>query len=242
MRKDKRKNNEPRKLKIKKNYLKFADGSCSIEIGATKVVCSASIEDRVPLFLRNTNSGWVTAEYGMLPGSTSNRIVRESSRGKVGGRTHEIQRLIGRSLRTVVDLEAFPGKTIWIDCDVIQADGGTRTASITGSFIALVEAFNKMKHQGILEEIPVKDYVAATSVGVVDGQPMLDLMYTEDFQAEVDMNVVMTGTGRFIEVQGTSEKEPFNRSQLNKMLSLASRGIELLIAEQKKIIGSVLKI
>lgn len=242
IRKDKRKNNELRKIKLRRNYLKFAEGSSLIELGGTKVICSASVEDKVPPFLRNTKSGWVTAEYGMLPRSAPERIVRESSRGKVGGRTHEIQRLIGRSLRSVVDLEAFAGRTIWIDCDVIQADGGTRTASITGSFIALVEAFDKMRTQGILDRIPVRDYVAATSVGVLQGEPILDLTYEEDSRAEVDMNVVITGSGRFVEIQATAEKHPFNRKRLSMLLTLAQKGIGLLIAEQKKIIGSILQL
>ncbi len=226
-----------RKVKITRGYMKFADGSCLIEVGNTKVICTGSIEEGVPQFLRGKGTGWITAEYGMLPRSTKSRIVRESARGKVGGRTHEIQRLIGRSLRSVVDLGRLGERTIWIDCDVIQADGGTRTASITGSFIALVDALICLKKEGLFEEIPVNDYVAAVSIGMLDGKPALDLDYEEDAQAEVDMNIVMTGSGKFIEVQGTAEGAPFDSKGLSGLIRLAKRGIKRLVTIQKRALG-----
>jgi ribonuclease PH len=220
------------------NYLLHAEGSVLIEVGRTRVICSASVEDRVPPFLRGSGKGWVTAEYGMLPRATSTRTTREASSGKVGGRTMEIQRLIGRSLRAVTKLDAVGERTVWIDCDVIQADGGTRTASITGAFVALVLALQKLREQGTLQKIPVTDYVAATSVGIVAGTAMLDLAYEEDSKAEVDMNVIMTGRGKFVEVQGTAEGEPFDRDQLDSLIALASRGIDQLIAIQRAIVGA----
>jgi ribonuclease PH len=231
---------ELRPTTITPNFLAHAEGSVLIEAGRTRVICTASVEDRVPPFLRGTGKGWVTAEYGMLPRATSTRTTREASQGKVGGRTMEIQRLIGRSMRSVVRLPELGERTIWIDCDVIQADGGTRTASITGAFVALVLAMQRMKEQDQLRSIPVNDYVAATSVGIVRGMPLLDLAYEEDSSADVDMNIVKTGDGRFIEVQGTAEAEPFDERALQGLLALADRGITQLIAKQREIIGPIL--
>jgi len=222
------------------NFLLHAEGSVLIEAGQTRVICAASVEDRVPPFLRGTGKGWVTAEYGMLPRATTTRTTREASQGKVGGRTMEIQRLIGRSMRTVVRLPDLGERTIWIDCDVIQADGGTRTASITGAFVALVLALNRMKRQELIKSIPIKDYVAATSVGIVGGMPLLDLAYEEDSKADVDMNIVKTGDGRFIEIQGTAEAEPFGSEALAGLLELANRGITTLIDKQREIVGPIL--
>lgn len=229
-----RKHNELRPIKITKNYIKYAEGSCLIEFGNTKVITTASVEPTVPPFLKGKGKGWVTAEYSMIPRSCKSRVPRESSKGKLGGRTHEIQRLIGRSMRTVVDTVKLGERTIWIDCDVIQADGGTRCASITGSFISLVLALAEMKKNGIIQTVPISDYVAAVSVGMVDGKPALDLDYEEDSTADVDMNIIMTGDGRFIEVQGTAEREPFSKSDMEKLVSLAQQGIEELISIQKK--------
>jgi ribonuclease PH len=214
-----------------------AEGSVLIEVGKTRVVCTASVEDRVPPFLRNTGKGWVTAEYGMLPRATSTRTQREASAGKVGGRTQEIQRLIGRSLRSVTRLPELGERTIWVDCDVIQADGGTRTASITGGFVALALALRKLRDTGILRSIPITDFVAATSVGVIDGTPMLDLAYEEDSRADVDMNIVKTGDGRFVEVQGTAEGPPFDRQALDSLMELADAGIRSLVDIQRSITG-----
>ncbi|HEB75832.1 MAG TPA: ribonuclease PH [Nitrospirae bacterium] len=233
MRKDGRRNDELRPVKVTRHFIKHAEGSVLIEVGQTRVICTASIEERVPPFLRDQGRGWLTAEYAMLPRSTSTRTTRESAAGRIGGRTHEIQRLIGRCLRAVVDLDALGERTVWIDCDVIQADGGTRTASITGAYIALVNAMRYAVRNGIIERNPVKDYLAAVSVGVVDGEPMLDLCYEEDFKAEVDMNIVMTGSGRYVEVQGTAEGEPFDRGTLDALLTLAEQGIKELIRIQK---------
>jgi ribonuclease PH len=216
-----------------KDYITTAEGSVLIEMGRTRVICTASIEDKVPQFLKDKGRGWVTAEYSLLPRSTSVRVVRESQRGKIGGRTHEIQRLIGRSLRSVVDMEALGERTVWIDCDVIEADGGTRTAAITGAFICLADAIKYALETGMIKESPLKECVAAISVGLVEGRPLLDLCYEEDYGAEVDMNVVMTGSGKFVEVQGTAETEPFERQRLDEMLGLASGGIEKLIEMQK---------
>jgi ribonuclease PH len=221
-----------RPVKITRNYLKHAEGSVLIQIGDTKVICSASVEERVPPFLRNTGKGWVTAEYSMLPRSTNTRTPRDKAGG--GGRTFEIQRLIGRSLRSVTDLSAFGEKTIWIDCDVIQADGGTRTASITGAYVALVDAFQKMVRNGEIEKIPVKDSVAAISVGKVDGEVLLDLNYEEDSKAEVDMNVVMTGSGKFVEIQGTAEGGVFTKKEMDELMIIAQDGIRVLTRIQKK--------
>ena len=230
-----------RPTRMTPSFTMHAEGSVLIEAGRTKVICTASVEDRVPQFLRNTGKGWVTAEYGMLPRATSTRTQREASAGKVGGRTQEIQRLIGRSLRSVTRLAELGERTIWIDCDVIQADGGTRTASITGGFVALVLALQKMRAAGQIKAIPVSDHVAATSVGVVERTPLLDLAYDEDSRAEVDMNVVKTGNGRFIEVQGTAEAMPFGRDALDRLLDLADLGIAQLVAKQKAIVGRLIK-
>ena len=226
-----------RPVTIIPGYLKHPDGSVLIEAGDTRVLCSAMVEEKVPSFLKGSGTGWVTAEYSLLPSSTETRTQREASRGRISGRTSEIQRLIGRSLRAVVDLEKLGERTIWIDCDVIQADGGTRTASVTGAFAALYLALNKLHQQGVLEQIPVIDFVGAISVGLVDGSLLLDLEYSEDYRADVDMNVVMTGSGNFIEIQGTAEGISFNKKELDEMLNLAGRGIEELIALQKQILG-----
>ena len=231
---------ELRPTTLTPHFLVHAEGSILIEVGRTRVICTASVEDRVPPFLRGSGKGWVTAEYGMLPRATNTRTTREAAQGKVGGRTMEIQRLIGRSMRSVVRMTELGERTIWIDCDVIQADGGTRTASITGAFVAMVLALDKMKQQDQLRSIPVNDYVAATSVGIVSGMPLLDLAYEEDSKADVDMNIVKTGDGRFIEVQGTAESDPFDRDALDGLLDLANRGITQLIAKQREIVGSIL--
>jgi ribonuclease PH len=241
MRSDNRPANQLRDTTITPDYLMHAEGSVLISAGHTKVICTASVEDRVPGFLRNTGKGWVTAEYGMLPRATSTRMQREASSGKVGGRTQEIQRLIGRSLRSVTNLPALGERTVWIDCDVIQADGGTRTASITGAFVALALALEKMRERDMIRTIPLSDYVAATSVGVVDGEPLLDLAYDDDSRADVDMNIVKTGDGRFIEVQGTAEAIPFGRDSLNTLLDLADLGIRHLIEKQRTIVGHLVK-
>jgi len=222
------------------NVLIHAEGSVMIEAGLTRVMCTASVEDRVPPFLRGSGKGWVTAEYGMLPRATSTRTQREATTGKVGGRTQEIQRLIGRSLRSVTVLKELGERTIWVDCDVIQADGGTRTASITGAFVALVLAMDRLKQQGALRNIPITDYVAATSVGIVKNTPLLDLAYEEDSAAEVDMNIVKTGGGKFIEIQGTAETEPFDRAALDALMALADKGIAELVAKQRELVGKIL--
>jgi ribonuclease PH len=229
-----------RTTRITPNYLLHAEGSVLIEVGRTKVICTASIEDRVPPFLRGQGKGWVTAEYGMLPRATTTRTQREATAGKVGGRTQEIQRLIGRSLRSVVEMEKLGERTVWIDCDVIQADGGTRTASITGGFVALALAIQRLRAQNALNSMPITDYVAATSVGIINGTPMLDLAYDEDSRAEVDMNVIKTGSGRFIEVQGTAEGKPFDRDALDGLIDLAGAGITALVGLQREIVGQVL--
>src|SRR6188474_2809667 len=226
---------------ITPNFLVHAEGSVLIEVGQTRVICAASLEDRVPPFLRGTGKGWITAEYGMLPRATSTRTQREASTGKVGGRTQEIQRLIGRSLRSVARLPELGERTIWVDCDVIQADGGTRTASITGGFVAMALAMKRMKDLALIKDIPISDYVAATSVGIVDGTALLDLAYEEDSKAEVDMNFVKTGDGRFIELQGTAEGQPFDRRALDALMELADHGIKELIAMQRAVVGDFLK-
>jgi ribonuclease PH len=225
-----------RKVTITRNYLKYAEGSCLIELGNTKLVCSASVEESVPPFLKGKGEGWVTAEYGMLPRSCNQRIPR----GKDSGRTYEIQRLIGRSLRAVTEMKYIGERTIWIDCDVIQGDGGTRTASITGRFIALVDALNRLKKGGIINKIPVKDFVAATSVGMLNGNLLLDLTYEEDSKADVDMNIVMTGKDEFIEIQGTAERKTFNKAQMDGLLALATKGIKDLIDTQRNLLKDVL--
>ena len=234
MRSDGRKPKQLRSIKITSSYLKTADGSVLIEMGDTKVICTAKLEDRVPPFLRNSGKGWITAEYGMLPGSSQARIGRESSRGKVGGRTHEIQRLIGRSLRAITDLTNLGERTVWIDCDVIQADGGTRTASITGAYVSLCQAIRSWQKRGIITQEPIKDSVAAVSIGIVDGKILLDLCYEEDSKADVDMNFVMTGSGKFVEVQGTAESAPFTKKQMDKMSETAEQGIKELLRAQKQ--------
>jgi len=232
--------NELRPVSITPDFTMHAEGSVLIEVGHTRVICTASIEEKVPPFLRNTGKGWVTAEYGMLPRATTTRSGREAAAGKVGGRTMEIQRLIGRSMRSVVALEHLGERTIWLDCDVIQADGGTRCASITGAFVALVVALGKLKQNDQLKTIPVIDYVAAISVGVVGGMPLLDLAYEEDSKADVDMNIVKTSDGRFIEIQGTAEAEPFGTDTLTGLLALADKGIADLIAKQRAIVQPIL--
>ena len=238
MRPDGRKNDEMRRVTITRNFIKNAEGSVLICFGDTKVICTATIEERVPPFLKDQKKGWITAEYGMLPRSTQTRVMRESVTGRIGGRTHEIQRLIGRALRSVVNLDLLGERTIWIDCDVIQADGGTRTAAITGSYISLADALNYALRSGMIERTPLRDYLAAVSVGIVNGEPRLDLSYAEDSIAEVDMNVVMTGNGKFVEVQGTAEGMPFDRAALDKLLELAQSGIRQLIELQKETLAA----
>lgn len=239
MRPDGRKLTQLRPLLITPSYLKTADGSVFIEMGDTKVICTAKLEERVPPFLRNSGKGWITAEYGMLPGSSQQRIGRESSRGRVGGRTHEIQRLIGRSLRAVVDLSCLGERTVWIDCDVIQADGGTRTASITGAYVALMEATRNWRERGVINVDLIRDSVAAVSIGIVEGRILLDLCYEEDSKADVDMNFVMTGSGKFIEVQGTAENSPFTQKQMERMTDIARQGIKEILKVQKKVIAAI---
>ncbi|MFH1074549.1 MAG: ribonuclease PH [Candidatus Firestonebacteria bacterium] len=237
MRIDNRKNDELRPLRIIRHYIKYPEGSVLIACGYTKVICTATILDEVPHFLRSENRGWITAEYGMIPRSTPERKIRDGEKGKVDGRTHEIQRLIGRSLRSVVDMTKLGKRTIVLDCDVIQADGGTRTAAISGSFVAMADALQYLHKRGILEENPIKDYVAAISVGIVRGEAMLDLCYEEDSKAEVDMNFVMTGSGKFVEIQGTAENNPFSKQDVGTMMKLAEKGIKEIFKDQKKVFG-----
>lgn len=234
---DGRNNNETREIKIKRNYIKHPQGSVLIECGDTKVICTATIEEKVPPFLKGSGEGWITCEYGMLPGSTQTRKARESSRGKVDGRTAEIQRLIGRALRSVVDLKKLGEKTIWIDCDVIQADGGTRTASITGAFVALVDAINSIDSINRFTCYPIKNFVAAISVGIVDDEILLDLCYEEDSKAKVDMNIIMTELNQYVEIQGTGEESPFTKDEMSKLSGLAEEGINKLISIQKQSLG-----
>lgn len=241
MRQSGRSSDELRKIKVTKNYIKYAEGSCLIEFGNTKVITTASVENSVPPFLKGKGTGWVTAEYSMIPRSCKQRVPRESSKGKLGGRTHEIQRLIGRSMRSVVNTAKLGERTIWMDCDVIQADGGTRCASITGSFISLILALSNIKDAGLITGIPVSDYVAAISVGIIGGKPVIDLDYDEDSTAEVDMNVIMTGAGKFIEVQGTAEREPFSQHEMDKLIVLAKGGVSELVAIQKKALKGIFK-
>jgi ribonuclease PH len=235
-----RKHDELRPVRITRNYIKHAEGSVLIEVGDTKVICTASIEEKVPRFMEEEglkrDSGWITAEYSMLPRATSTRNIREAARGKIGGRTQEIQRLIGRSIRAVVDLKLIGERTIWIDCDVIQADGGTRTSSITGAFIAVWDACSYLIDKKMIKEMPISEFVAATSVGIIGGEKMLDLCYAEDSKADVDMNIVMTGKGRFVEIQGTAEAWPFTRDDTNGLIDLATDGIQQLIALQRKML------
>ena len=237
-RSDGRSADQLRETRLTPHYLEHAEGSVLIEAGRTRVICTASVEDKVPSFLRGTGKGWVTAEYGMLPRATSTRTVREASRGKLGGRTQEIQRLIGRALRAITDLPALGEISILLDCDVLRADGGTRTASITGAYVALHLALAGLIEAGKLKAIPLKDQIAAISVGIVDGDAVLDLDYNEDSAADVDMNVVMTGGGEFVELQGTGEEATFDRNQLEQMLELADSGIKNLLAAQRAAIGS----
>ena len=232
-----RKADELRTVRLTRGYTRHAEGSVLVEFGDTKVLCTASVEERVPPFLRDKGRGWVTAEYGMLPRATHTRGDREAARGKQSGRTQEIQRLIGRALRAVVDLPALGQHTLQVDCDVLQADGGTRTAAITGAFVAVHEALGWMRGKGMIATLPVKDFVAAVSVGLVGGVPVLDLDYAEDSACQTDMNVVMTGTGRFVEVQGTAEGEPFARADLDRLLALAAGGIAELVAQQRRALG-----
>lgn len=236
MRADGRQSNELRPVSFTRHFTKHAEGSVLVCTGDTKVICTASVEDRVPPFLRGSGQGWITAEYAMLPRATPIRTVRDGVRGRTGGRSLEIQRLIGRALRPAIDLFALGERTIWLDCDVIQADGGTRTAAVTGSFVALVDAVKWLLSSGTLNASPLIDFVAATSAGIVDGRMLLDLAFAEDSQAEVDMNFVMTGDGRIVEIQGTAEAAPFSRSSLDKLLDLANVGIKKLIEEQKKVL------
>jgi ribonuclease PH len=231
---------ELRPVRITTGFTKYAEGSVLIEMGATRIICTASVEDRVPNFKKGKGEGWVTAEYSMLPRATETRTQRELGRGGPSGRTHEIQRLIGRSIRSVIDFAALGERTVTIDCDVIQADGGTRTAAITGGFVALALALSKQSEAGKITGSPLRDYVAAVSVGIVDQRALLDLAYIEDSRAEVDMNVVRTGDGRFVEIQGTAEHEPFSRAQMDELIAVAEHGIEQLIAQQRAAIESVL--
>jgi ribonuclease PH len=237
---DGRSPSELRPTRLTPQWAVHAEGSVLIEAGQTKVICTASVEDRVPIFLRGSGKGWVTSEYGMLPRATTTRTTREAAKGKVGGRTQEIQRLIGRSLRAVTRLGELGERTVWIDCDVLQADGGTRTAAITGGFVALVLALDKIRSAGKIKAMPIDDYVAAISVGVVAGNPVADLAYEEDSQADVDMNVVKTGNGRFVEVQGTAEGPPFEQDALTQLLALADTSITHLVGLQRQIIGDAL--
>ncbi len=238
MRVDGRVENELRKVHIETNFVKHPEGSVLISVGDTKVICNASIEDRVPPFLRGQGKGWITAEYSMLPRATEQRNIRESSKGKVTGRTMEIQRLIGRALRAVVDLDKIGERTVWIDCDVIQADGGTRTASITGAYVAMVLAFGKLIERKAIKEFPINNYLAATSVGILpNGTPILDLCYKEDSEAKVDLNIVMNGSNEYVEIQGTGEEDTFTFDELNEMLRLANDGLQQLIEIQREAVG-----
>ncbi|HET6453556.1 MAG TPA: ribonuclease PH [Armatimonadota bacterium] len=239
-REDGRTNDQIRPVKITRGYIKYAEGSCLIEVGDTRVICTASVEEKVPPFLKGSGTGWVTAEYGMIPRSCRTRNVREAAKGQLGGRTQEIQRLVGRTLRSVFDMKVIGERTIWMDCDVIQADGGTRTASITGAFVALAEAADWLVKEKLVKKNPITDLVAAISVGIVGGEDMLDLQYTEDCVAAVDMNVAMTGSGKFVEIQGTAEGLPFSREKFNKLLDLGQKGITELFAIQRSVLEGVL--
>lgn len=233
---DGRSTDQLRPVEIKRNYLRHAEGSALITMGGTTVLCSASVDEYVPSFLKGSGKGWVTAEYGMLPRSTNTRVSRDGRRGSISGRTQEIQRLIGRSLRAVFDLGSLGERSILIDCDVLEADGGTRTASITGSYVALYDAVRWLQNRELVDSSLIKDSVAAISVGIIDGTPMLDLCYAEDSNADVDMNIVMTGSGAMVEIQGTAEQNPFTTDQLNTMLDLGRQGIEQLVAMQKQVL------
>ncbi|GAB2720717.1 ribonuclease PH [Paenibacillus thermoaerophilus] len=239
MRTSGRKADETRSVSITPHYIKHAEGSVLIEVGETKVICTATVDDKVPPFMKGQGRGWVTAEYSMLPRATQTRNQRESSKGKQSGRTMEIQRLIGRALRSVVDLSALGERTVTLDCDVIQADGGTRTTSITGAYIALAFALNRLLDEGKLQQMPFTDFLASVSVGIVDGEMLLDLDYQEDSRAQVDMNIVMTSSGKFVELQGTGEEAPFGRSELNRLLELGEWGVQRMIAKQKEALGPI---
>lgn len=239
LRQDGRMEGQIRPVKISRDFIKYAEGSVLIEMGGTKVICTASVEEKVPPFLKDKGRGWVTAEYAMLPRATQDRTQREAVKGRQGGRTLEIQRLVGRSLRAVTDMAEMGERTVWIDCDVIQADGGTRTASITGAFIALVDAFTVLKRRNLIKKRPLTDYLAAISVGKVGGQIMVDLAYEEDSLAEVDMNLVMTGRGRYVELQGTAERAPFEKKDLDEFVAVGWRAIQDLVALQKELVGSL---
>lgn len=238
-RQDGRTPNDLRPVTIARQYIEHAEGSVLIEVGKTRVICTATIEERVPPFMKGKSEGWISAEYGMLPRATGQRNQREVTRGKQGGRTMEIQRLIGRALRSVINLKALGERTLLIDCDVIQADGGTRTASITGAFVAMVDACDLLRRNGMINKLPITDFLAATSVGIVDDVPLLDLAYNEDSRAMVDMNLVMTGAGGFVEVQGTGESGPFSRDQLDQLLALAESGVQRLVAIQRAALGAL---
>jgi ribonuclease PH len=239
LRQDGRMEGQIRPVKISRDFIKYAEGSVLIEMGGTKVICTASIEEKVPPFLKDKGRGWVTAEYAMLPRATQDRTQREAVKGRQGGRTLEIQRLVGRSLRAVTDMAEMGERTVWIDCDVIQADGGTRTASITGAFIALADAFAVLKRKNLIKKRPLTDYLAAISIGKVGGQIMVDLAYEEDSLAEVDMNLVMTGRGRYVELQGTAERAPFEKKDLDEFVAVGWRAIQDLVALQKELVGSL---
>jgi len=239
LRQDGRMEGQIRPVKISRDFIKYAEGSVLIEMGGTKVICTASVEEKVPPFLKDKGRGWVTAEYAMLPRATQDRTQREAVKGRQGGRTLEIQRLVGRSLRAVTDMAEMGERTVWIDCDVIQADGGTRTASITGAFIALADAFAVLKRKNLIKKRPLTDYLAAISVGKVGGQIMVDLAYEEDSLAEVDMNMVMTGRGRYVELQGTAERAPFEKKDLDEFVAVGWRAIQDLVALQKELVGSL---
>jgi ribonuclease PH len=241
MRVDGRRDDQMRPVTITRGYLKYAEGSALVDVGETRVLCAASIEERVPQFLKDSGQGWITAEYGLLPRSTTTRTPREAAAGRVSGRTSEIQRLVGRSLRGVIDLKRLGERTVIIDCDVIQADGGTRAAAVTGGFVALAESLHLLREQGKIKEDPLLDSVAAISVGTVEGRILLDLCYAEDAVAEVDMNVAMTGAGKFVEVQGTAEESPFTRDQLDAMLQVAARGIRELVVLQRRLVAERLR-
>jgi ribonuclease PH len=234
-----RKYNELRPMRITRNYIKYAEGSTLMEMGGTKIICTASVEDKVPLFLRGKKSGWISAEYSMIPRANQIRNIRDSVKGKISARSSEIQRLIGRSLRSVVDVRELGERTIWIDCDVVQADGGTRTSAIIGSFVALFDALTYLKAEGHLEVIPIKDYIGAISAGIVDGEMLLDLNFEEDSHAQVDLNMVMTEKGEVIEIQGTAEGKPFSKRNLQELIQLAEMGIKQIIEEEKNILGKI---
>jgi len=238
-RSDNRAADQLRPVNLVPDYIHTAEGSVLIELGNTRVICTASLDETVPQFLRNTGKGWITAEYAMLPRSTLTRTPREVTKGRAGGRTHEIQRLVGRSLRAVTDLARLGERTVWIDCDVIQADGGTRTASITGAFVALGLALEKLVQAGTLTSVPLRDYVAAVSAGIVDGEILLDLSYEEDSRADVDMNFVMTSGRKLVEVQATAERQPFDEDQLKRMIALAGQGVQALVARQQAALGKL---